>query len=443
MVVQGVSWYSARLMYARWFYTLSFTLLLPAIALRLLWRSLKAPDYRRRWAERFGVFPAAAWPSEPVWIHAVSVGEFLAALPLIKALQTQYPHIPLVITTTTPTGSERVRAVLAESIQRQRILHVYAPYDIPWAINRFLYQVRPRLLIIMETELWPNQLHCCAEQKVPTMLVNARLSQKSARGYQRFSLLTRQMLADINHVAAQNVSDGERFVELGLDKNKLLITGSIKFDLELSPEIKQKSSLLRQSWSQNEKRLVWLAASTHPGEDEMVLKVYAQLKKSFLDLLLVLVPRHPERFDVVYRLCVEQGFVVQRHSDTQNINGRPDIVLGDTMGELLAFYGACDIAFVGGSLVPVGGHNMIEPAAWGKAIVSGHHLHNFPEISSLLASSGAMHICRDEVGLLDILYQLLSEPQNRLQMGCQAKILAEQNRGALQKLLTLIDRVLE
>lgn len=443
VAADGVSWYSARRMYTRWLYTLCFILLLPVIALRLLWRSLKAPDYRRRWAERFGIFPATGWSSKPIWIHTVSVGEFLAAMPLIKALQTKYPDTPLVITTTTPTGSARVRAVFADQIQRQEILHVYSPYDIPWAIHHFWDRTRPRLLIIMETELWPNLVHFCSVKKIPVVLANARLSEKSARGYQRLAPLTRDMLAHIDCVAAQNISDGNRFVQLGLDQSRLSVTGSIKFDLELSAEIQQQAHLLRKAWSQNEQRLVWVAASTHPGEDAIVLRVFAALKKSFPDLLLVLVPRHPEQFDTVYRSCIEKGFLVQRRSEDKNLRQEIDIVLGDTMGELLVFYGACDLAFVGGSLIPVGGHNMIEPAAWGKAIISGCHLHNFSDISQLLVNNGAMCICQDEAELLQHARQLLAEPSRRLFMGGQAKTLAEQNRGALQKLMTLMDRLLE
>lgn len=437
-----MSWYSARRMYIRWLYTLCFILLLPVIALRLLWRSLKAPDYRRRWAERFGIFLSPTWSSRPIWIHTVSVGEFLAAIPLIKSLQSKHPDTPLVITTTTPTGSARVRAVFADQIEHQKILHVYSPYDLPWVINGFLKRTKPRVLIIMETELWPNVIHRCSRKQIPVILANARLSEKSARGYRRISELTRNMLKEISYIAAQNISDGDRFIELGLDKSRLLVTGSIKFDLELLPEIQQQANALRTVWSLNEQRLVWLAASTHPGEDEIILRAFTQLKKYFKNLLLVLVPRHPEQFDVVYRLCVEKGFSVQRRSDAKYFNEKVDIVLGNTMGELMIFYGACDLAFVGGSLVSVGGHNMIEPAAWGKAIISGHHLHNFLDISQQLINHDGMIVCHDKDELLQMVRQLLEDPSKRLLMGKQAKTFADQNRGALQKLMILINGVL-
>jgi 3-deoxy-D-manno-octulosonic-acid transferase len=443
VVEAEVSWYSARPMYTRWFYTLCFTLLLPVIALRLLWRSLKAPDYRKRWAERLGIFPSPSWSSAPIWLHAVSVGEFLAAVPLIKALQKTYPDIPLVITTTTPTGSLQVRAVLAEKLAVQKIFHVYSPYDMPWSIKGFLTRTKPRLLIIMETELWPNLVHGCAARNIPVIVANARLSEKSARGYQRFGLLTRPMLNEITMIAAQNDADGDRFIKLGLEKNKLVITGTVKFDLELSPEIQQQAHKLRLEWSRNEQRLIWLSASTHAGEDEIVLKVFTELKQLFPDLLLVLVPRHPERFDGVYRSCLATGFSVRRRSDTGITDKEADIVVGDTMGELLVFYGACDIAFVGGSLVPVGGHNMIEPAAWGKAIISGHHLHNFADISRQLIENGGMMICHDKAELLQRVRELLETPSKRLLMGKQAKIFTDQNRGALLKLTGLIDHALE
>ncbi len=438
-------------MFARWLYTLCFTFLLPVIVLRLLWRSFKAPDYRRRWAERLGVFSVTAsqhWKQPPIWIHAVSVGETLAAVPRVKALQKQYPDYPLIITTTTPTGSARVQATFAEAIKQKQVFHTYAPYDLPWAINGFLCRTKPRLLIIMETELWPNLLQACVSRNIPTLLANGRLSEKSARGYQRLAPLTHDMLKNISCIAAQNISDGDRFLKLGLDQNKLVVTGSIKFDLELSPQIQQSANDLRQIWSPSQKRLVWLAASTHPGEDEIVLAAFSQLKKSFPTLLLILVPRHPERFNEVYRLCIEKKYCVQRRSDhisnTELFNKENfDIVLGDTMGELLAFYGACDIAFVGGSLVPVGGHNLVEPAAWGKAIISGHHLHNFSEISSLLIQRQALSICHDGNELSACAHELLEQPEKRIAMGKQAQIVALENRGALQKLLALIDSILK
>lgn len=433
-------------MYARWLYTLCFTLLLPAILLRLLWRSRKAPAYRRRWGERFGHFPAPRWQSpqqRPLWIHAVSVGETLAAIPLIRALQQQDADRPLLITTTTPTGSERVQALFADAIAAGRLFHVYAPYDLPWTVENFLQRTKPRMLIIMETELWPNLMHGCIRHHVPVVLANARLSEKSARGYQRLAPLTQNMLKKLYRVAAQNESDAQRFIRIGYDPNRLAITGSIKFDLELTPEVLALASQLRKDWSGEDSRetprAVWLAASTHPGEDEMVLHAFAALKRQYPRLLLVLVPRHPERFNNVLTLCQQQGFSVQRRSAGESCRSDTDIVLGDTMGELLAFYGACDIAFVGGSLVPVGGHNLIEAAAWGKPIISGPHLHNFAEISRLLTEKDALLISRNAAQLQEQLQHLLSDPAEIVRYGLQAQRVALQNRGALARLLTVIE----
>lgn len=412
--------------------------------LRLLWRSCRAPDYRRRWGERFGIFTAPTPGTAPLWIHAVSVGETLAAIPLVKSLLTRYPDTPLVITTTTPTGSARVLAAFTEAIQEQRIFHVYLPYDLTWFINRFLRRIQPQVLIIMETELWPNLIHACATYPLPVILANARLSESSARGYRRLAPLTRNMLKKIYRIASQNETDGNRFLSLGYAENRLVVTGSIKFDLDLSPALMQQASQLREEWSRSRFCKVWLAASTHPGEEAAILDVFVELKQDFPDLLLVLVPRHPERFNSVYKQCQDKRLVTHRRSEgQQRASLQPDVILGDTMGELLAFYGACDVAFVGGSLVPVGGHNLIEPAAWGKAIISGHYLHNFSEISRLLLDQQAMLVCHHPSELAAQLRELLLSEERCFILGRQAQKVALQNRGALEKLLALIDDTLE
>lgn len=417
---------------------------MPAILLRLLYRSIKAPAYRRRWAERLGLFAGTNPANAPIWLHAVSVGETLAALPLIKALLVQYPDRQLVITTTTPTGSERVTALFARELADKKILHVYGPYDIPFALNNFLNRIKPQLAIVMETELWPNMIHACALRQIPVLFANARLSAKSAMGYARISGLTRAMLAEISIVAAQNSKDGSRFVELGLSGEKLRVTGSIKFDLELSIEVQQRAAALNRSWHSNSERRVLLAASTHPGEDEIILRIFKRCKDRIPDLLLVLVPRHPERFNNIYQLCMKSGFKTLRRSEELRSEARPtvepdvDIVLGDTMGELLVFYGACDLAFVGGSLVPVGGHNLIEPAAWARAIVCGKHLFNFADVTDMLKQQQALLICETEKELQAGIETLLRDDAKRISMGAAAQKVASENRGALQRLLTEI-----
>ena len=429
----------------RWLYTVLFYALLPAILLRLLYRSIKSPAYRRRWAERFGVFSLNGAVDGAIWLHAVSVGETLAALPLAKALLQEYPQRLLVISTTTPTGSERVTSLFAREIADKKIHHVYAPYDLPFSLDNFFCRIKPQLAIVMETELWPNMIHACARRHIPVLVANARLSEKSARGYARISALSKTMLAELSVVAAQNEPDASRFVTLGLNSDKLRVTGSIKFDLELTAEVQTRARQLQQNWSHHGQRLVWLAASTHPGEDEIILRIFKQCKERVPDLVLILVPRHPERFNNIYQLCMKSGFKTLRRSEMQTApapQADMDIVLGDTMGELLAFYGACDLAFVGGSLVPVGGHNLIEPAAWAKPIVCGKHLFNFADVAELLKQQQALLVCEDENVLQKQIEMLLLDASARTRMGNAAQKIARENRGALQRLLAEIKLLL-
>lgn len=433
---------------ARYIYSLLFYLLIPVVVLRLLWRSIKAPAYRKRWQERFGFVrkPAAfsvADCSPVIWVHAVSVGETLAAVPMIRALQAKYPKGQLIVTTTTPTGSARVTASFGDSV-----FHCYAPYDLPCAVGRFLRRMAPDMVVIMETELWPNILHLSRRRGIPVVLANARLSASSARGYRRFSWLATPMLADLSCVAAQHQGDGERFVSLGLSPAVLTVTGNIKFDVVLDEAIRAKAKQLKGEWCKGERRgesqrVVWLVASTHRGEDDIILEAFSLLLASLPDdvpqPLLVLVPRHPERFNEVAQLCEQRGLTMVRRSE--GIAPRPEqlVLLGDTMGELLAFFGACDMAFVGGSLVPVGGHNIIEPAMWRLPIVTGPELHNFAEVSRLLLDAGGMAVCHDAAELSRWLGEMIKDPHRRETMGRAAQQIAEQNRGALDKLLTVIE----
>lgn len=420
---------------ARSLYTLFFYLITPLILLRLLLRARKAPAYARRWGERFGFVPRLR-PKQVIWVHAVSVGETLAAVPLIRRLQADYPDAQLVVTTMTPTGSERVTAAFGDSVY-----HVYAPYDLPDAVARFIRRVRPDLLVIMETELWPNLIAGCAQRKIPVLVANARLSAKSAKGYSKVSALVRPMLQQLSGIAAQHQDDGQRFVELGLPEEKLQVTGNIKFDLELSTSIIDRAASLKQAWRSDSERPILLAASTHRGEDPLVLDAYEQLLKQHSELLLVLVPRHPERFDEVATLCEQRGFSVVRRSAGVAPTAEHQILLGDTMGELLTFCGASDVVFMGGSWVPVGGHNVIEPAAWSLPVFSGPHLFNFTEASSLLLDAGGMKVCDEPAQLAEQVSVLLNDESERQAMGAAAKAVAEQNRGALERLLAEIRRL--
>ncbi len=426
----------------RLFYTLLLYLAMPLVLLRLLWRAHRAPAYARRWRERFGfVSPLFTMDSasEPaIWLHAVSVGETLAAVPLIKALQRDYPDHLLIVTTTTPTGSEQVQKLFGDSVY-----HVYAPYDLPGALRRFLERLQPSALIIMETELWPNLIHRCKMRGMTVALVNARLSARSARGYGKVAGLTAGMLAELDLVAAQAQADGERFVDLGLARDKLLISGNIKFDLELDQAVSVKAAELKSQWRGDNQRPVVLAASTHQGEDEQVLTAFTQVLGVRPEALLVLVPRHPERFDNVATLCRERGFNTVRRSENAAVTGNTQVLLGDTMGELLAFCGAVDIAFIGGSLVPVGGHNLIEPAAWGVPVLTGPHLFNFTEVATKLDDAGGLKVCADAGQLAQALLGLLNNRDKYTAMADAARTVAETNRGALTKLTGRLSLLLD
>jgi 3-deoxy-D-manno-octulosonic-acid transferase len=417
----------------RYLYSAIFYCLLPFILLRLLFRGLAAPNYRKRWRQRFGFFTPPESAKETIWLHAVSVGETLAAVPLVKALQVKYPDHRLLITCMTPTGSERITAAFGDSVD-----HSYAPYDMPDAVARFIQRVQPKMLIIMETELWPNTIAACHKRQIPVILANARLSEKSARGYARVRGLSGPMFAQLTAVVAQHEDDGTRFAALGLPADNLHISGNIKFDLDLNAEIRQAAESLKQQWRGENQRPILLAASTHRGEDEIILQAFGQIKQRVHNALLVLVPRHPERFNQVGDLCLDAGYSLARRSSNDPVE-QADILLGDSMGELMTFFGACDIAFIGGSLVSNGGHNMIEPAAWGKPTLSGLSVFNFAEVSRLLAEAGGLALVEDTVALAETVIELIENPERAQQMGQQAQQVAEANRGALERLLMVVD----
>ncbi len=411
-------------------YTILLYLLIPFILLRLLWRGIRAPLYWQRWSERFGFISPLPKPHS-LWIHAVSMGEVQAAIPLIQALATQFPTYPILVTTMTPTGSQRVREVFAD-----QVWHVYLPYDLPSAIARFLTRTQPHLLIIMETELWPNLLWACQQQHIPVILANARLSAPSAAGYQRIAGFMRKTLANLSAVAAQTKVDAERFIELGVPPAKIQVTGNIKFDSQLPIDFAKTATQLRNQWGS--KRPVWIAASTHEGEEEIVLDAFATLKSEFEDLLLILVPRHPERFNRVATLCQQRGFLTVRRSQGESSTAATDIYLGDTMGELPLLYGAGDVALVGGSLVPVGGHNLLEPAAVGLPVLVGKYVFECEEIChKLLAAQAAQQVSNAEQ-LAQAVKRYLQDALLRQQTGEQGRRFVEKNRGALERVLSII-----
>lgn len=365
----------------RTLYTVLLYLFAPLVLLRLAWRGLRAPDYWRRWPERFGYIEPPTG-ERIIWIHAVSVGEVQAAEPLVRALLEQYPDCSLLVTTVTPTGSARVMALFGGNVA-----HVYAPYDLPGAVARFFERVRPQLAIIMETELWPNLFHICQQRAIPLLLVNARLSARSVAGYRRVRGLVGETLAAVTAIAVQGEADAGRFESLGANPAVMTVTGNLKFEQRIPPSLLERAEVLRRDWGVN--RPVLIAASTHEGEDELLLDVFGQLRKQFANCLLVLVPRHPERFESVAELCRLRGYTTVVRSGHAACTAGTGVYVADTMGELPLLYAAADVAFVGGSLVAHGGHNLLEPAALGIPVVTGPHVFNFNEICDLLVAAGA------------------------------------------------------
>ncbi|MDD1975674.1 MULTISPECIES: lipid IV(A) 3-deoxy-D-manno-octulosonic acid transferase [Pseudomonas] len=420
----------------RTLYTLLFHLGLPLVALRLFLRSRKAPAYAQRIGERFAI-NLPAMRTGGIWVHAVSVGESIAAAPMIRALLQAYPQLPITITCMTPTGSERVRAMFADE---PRIQHCYLPYDLPWAAGRFLDHLQPKLAVIMETELWPNHIHQCAKRGIPVALANARLSERSARGYARFAGLTRPMLAEMSLIAVQTETEAQRFLQLGARPECVQVTGSIKFDLSIDEHLLPRARDLRAQW-QASQRPLWIAASTHEGEDEVILAAHRQLLEHHADALLILVPRHPERFNSVFALCRQQLATVRR-STGEPVKADTSVLLGDTMGELLFLYALADIAFVGGSLVPNGGHNLLEPAALSLPVLSGPHLFNFLEIAAMLREAGALQEVDDAQGLAAEVRRLIELPQDAQRMGDAGRAVMKANQGALQRLLDGLERLI-
>jgi len=415
-------------------YTLIFTLALPIVFLRLLWRSRKAPEYRERWNERLGNFPTPTRHGSVVWFHTVSVGEFIAATPLIRHYLQRGASV--VVTTTTPTGSAQVRKTFGD-----QVFHVYGPYDLPLFVNRFLNKIKPKVCVLLETELWPNLIRCCKRHNIPVILANARLSEKSFNAYARFPGLSKSMLNELSFAAIQNETDAKRFVALGLPENRGEVIGSIKFDLDLAEELRARAQDLSSSLHR-QGNVVWIAASTHAGEDEIILEAYRTLKEKFNTLKLILVPRHPERFATVRELCDATGFKVrQRSLGNPNDAADVDILLGDTMGELMLLFGAADVAFIGGSLVEKGGHNYIEAAAWALPIVSGPSTYNFSAVAKELQRSGSLTIVNDANDMVETLAPLLEDDERRRDSGLAGKAVADKNRGATQKLIGIIDSI--
>lgn len=412
--------YSTNVLYSAGVYVL----VVWALA-HLVWKGLRHRPYLRRWHERFG-FVKPVVSDDVIWVHAVSVGEVRTVARLVEFLSREYSDSRILITTMTPTGSEQVRQIHGHSV-----LHCYAPYDLPGSVRRFLDRVRPRLAFVIETEFWPNILRLCDERDIPTLLLNVRMSPKSLKGYSRFPNFVQRMLERPAVMAAQSQLDAERLLALGAPVERVTVTGNLKFDI-LPPETINETALeLRSRWGNS--RPVWLAASTHHGEEEKVLEAFRILLDGHPDTLLVLVPRHPERFAGVAKLCRRGGYRVELHS-----NGRAplpettNILVGDTMGELVSMYAAADVAFIGGSLVRHGGHNLVEAMAVGTPSVFGPHVFNFEQSSRTALEYGAAIQVRDPCGLAVTIAEYLDDPEQRRLAADAARRVVDDSRGSLQ-----------
>ncbi|HCG7365724.1 TPA: lipid IV(A) 3-deoxy-D-manno-octulosonic acid transferase [Vibrio parahaemolyticus] len=361
-------------MLIRLIYTLLLALASPILLLSLYKSKPNKPKFGPRWKEHFGITPKLNTDQRPIWIHAVSVGESIAAAPLIKALKKQNPEQTILVTTTTSTGAEQVEKL------GSLVEHRYMPIDFSFAVKGFLKATNPKQMLIIETELWPNTLNTVHKAGIPITVVNARLSEKSCNNYAKVQALFNLLHPCLTQVLCQAESDADRFERLGVERNKLSVTGSIKFDIQISDDVKAKGKALRSALGEH--RPVWIAASTHKGEDEQVLDAHKQVLESHPNALLVLVPRHPERFDNVFELCQNQGFETVRRTSKSEVTESTQVYLGDTMGEMLILLGGADICFMGGSLIgdKVGGHNVLEPIALGLPVLTGPSYYNFQDI---------------------------------------------------------------
>jgi 3-deoxy-D-manno-octulosonic-acid transferase len=411
----------------RGLYSAALYLLVPVTVYHLIWRGFRHPEYFQRWNERYAAYRD---PPEPgvLWVHAVSMGEVNAAAPLINALLQRHPGQRLLVTTITPTGSGRVRALWGD-----RVLHVYLPYDLPGMVRRFLDHYRPTIALVMETELWPNLLFGLRDHGIPAYIVNGRLSDRSLRGYRVLRTLLARALRTLRAVLAQSPDDAARFERLGAVRPR--VTGNLKFDIVDDP---RATALAQEVRERIGGRRAWIAASTHPDEEAPVIAMHRQLRRRWPDLLLLWAPRHPERFRPAIQQALDAGWKVATRKLTHTPGAGDDVFVIDTMGELGAFYRCAEVAFVGGSLQPVGGHNLLEPAAAGCAVVTGPHLHNFGDIARQMGTAGALRIGQDAEAIAAELAALLKDDAARAAMTDAGRTLVEQGRGALQRTLAEI-----
>ncbi len=421
--------YGYRLL--RGVYNVLFSIAIPLVYVAKLIRSRRNPDYRKGWKERFGHVPFEL--SESIWVHAVSVGENIAIAPLVKRLRQKYPNCPIVVTMMTPTGRAQAMRLYQHD---DHVYLCYCPYDITWFWRRFFKAIQPKLCAIVETELWPNLLANCQKHHCPVVLLNGRLSHRSARAYSWIKFIIRRMLSSFDTICAQNKSDAQRFIALGAAYDSVMVTGNIKYDIQLDDTIIQQTKMAKDA-----KRFTWLAASTHPGEYTVLLQAHQMILQQHPNALLVIVPRHPEQFQRVYETVSEYGLTVRRYTKGGRIETtKAQVLIGDVMGQLLHFYANCHTAFVGGSLVELGGHNVLEPAALGKPVLTGPYYFNFSKIVRHLKRAEGLYVVNNAQDITQKVCEWIKQPQQCEKVGQNAyKVIAE-NQGALEKQFQQVEK---
>ncbi|MCL1142754.1 lipid IV(A) 3-deoxy-D-manno-octulosonic acid transferase [Shewanella gaetbuli] len=418
----------------RFLYSVLLYALFPLVVIYFAYRAYKSADYRKRWSERFGF---SQWQPADIVVHCVSMGETLAAVPMIKQLMQIYPDYRFTITTTSPTGSAEVIKAFGDTVQ-----HSYLPLDFSYAVKRFIQHTQPKACIIMETELWPNLLYFAEKANVKLVLANARLSEKSAKSYQGKSGLTRPMLQRLGLIAVQTEAEAQRFIALGVSAEKLQVCGSLKFDFTIDPAKIAHATALREAW-QRQDSPIWVAGSVHPGEFDAVLAVHKKILADYPNALLIMVPRHPEQFNSAAIAVTQNGLQLARRSMNDDVTADTQVLLGDTMGELVLLYATADQAFVGGTLIVHGGHNPLEPAAVGLPVFVGPNYRDFIEITQLLSQSGGLKVVNNGDELAQSLLHYFDNQTDYKLAAEAAKSVVEQNRGALQKHTELISQFIQ
>ena len=417
----------------RFFYSAIFYLIIPFVLFRLYWRGFTTPEHRRRWHERFA-FYKQSYPQNVIWFHAVSVGEVEALFSLVNAIKIQHPDSPILITTMTPTGSARVKAVLGESVS-----HVYVPYDIPDAIGRFMRCFKPKIAVMMETEIWPNLFACCGKRNIPLYIVNARIAEKSLKNYKKLSTFIRPALNQVRLIATQTEDDKNHFIDIGAVPERVKNFGNIKFDVEIPEQMINQGLQLKADLFKN--RFVWLIASTHKDEEQIFIDLYKTLKTQIPELLLVLVPRHQQRFAEVTNLCTQQLTTAIRTANSP-VSPETDLYLVDTIGELKMFYATADIAFVGGSMVQAGGHNILEAAAVGVPVLFGAYMFNFKAIADSVLKHQAAIQCQTKDDVIEAVLTLYQQADYRAELITKGKTFIQNNQGTVTRICQLLEATL-